>query len=80
MSDSERREYPLLEAILAIKNLPLRAIYTTRQVAEVFGVSPRALQNWIEQGKIVTRDLPGRARLLPSDIEDFLRNSRGPQK
>jgi Helix-turn-helix domain len=81
MCESSDSRVPLLSEILTIKGLLLRPTYTTRQAAEeVFGVSPRALQNWIAEGKLVARDLPGRARFFPGDLEDFLRNSRGGPK
>jgi excisionase family DNA binding protein len=54
----------------------LRPMYTTRQAAEVFNVSSRTLQYWIAQGKLVARELPGRARFLPCDLEAFLERSR----
>lgn len=67
--------FELLSEILALKELPLRSTYSTAQAAEVFGVSKRALQNWMAQDKLPARDLPGRARFLPSDLEACLQNS-----
>ena len=75
MPTSETSRYPLLEEILRIKKLPIRPMFTTREVAEIFGVSSRAIQDWIAFGKLSARDLPGRARFLPSDLELFLQNS-----
>ncbi len=68
--------YPLLEGILAIKGLPLQPMYTTNDVAKIFNVSVRAIQNRISSGQLIPRDLPGRAKFLPQDLEDFLVASR----
>ncbi len=67
--------FPLLQTILIQKDLPLRAIYTNRDFAEVFGVSVRTVQDWIREGKLLPRNLPGRGRFLPEDIEAFLQAS-----
>jgi hypothetical protein len=72
MNDSETTRYPLLEAILAIQKMPLKPMYSTRDVAEIFKVCVRAIQNWITSGKLISRDLPGRWRFFPQDLEDFL--------
>jgi hypothetical protein len=80
MSNLETPQYPLLEQILSILNRSLQATYSTRDVASIFQVSPRAIQHRIASGQLMRRDLPGRARFLPQDIEDFLAGSRrGPQ-
>lgn len=76
MKELETAQYPLLEAILAIQNLPLQPMYTNRDVAGIFKVCIRAIQNWISAGHLVSRDLPGRWKFLPQDLEDFLRSSR----
>ena len=75
MSNSDMT-FPLLQQILAIKNLPLQPTYTIRNIAVIFGVSPRAIQNRVASGQLVPRDLPGRAKFLNQDVEDFLRASR----
>ncbi len=69
-------QYPMLEDILAKRNLPLQPMYTTRSLAEIFGVTARALQNWMASGQLVGRNLPGRSRFLNQDIEAFLVASR----
>lgn len=76
MNATDTSKYPLLEAILAIKNLPLQPMYSTRTIAQIFGVSTRAIQNRIASGQIAYRDLPGRAKCFPQDIEEFLKASR----
>lgn len=76
MSSSETIRYPLLSEILQIKNLQLQATYTIRDLARVFGVSTRAIQNRIATGQLASRDLPGRAKCLPQDLEAFLVNSK----
>jgi hypothetical protein len=76
MTSSSTTKYPLLQEILAIKNLSLQATYTVRNLALIFGVSPRAIQQRVADGQITSRDLPGRARFLSEDIEEFLAASK----
>ena len=76
-SNPEKPRYPMLEAILEIKNLPLQPMYTTRSIAELFSVSVRAIQNWIASGELIPRKLPGRWKFLTQDIEDFLAGRKG---
>jgi hypothetical protein len=74
--NSETTKYPMLEAILAIKNLPLEPMYTTRSIAAIFSVSARSVQNWMASGKLIARHLPGRWKFLTQDVEDFLQASQ----
>jgi hypothetical protein len=67
--------YPLLEALLEQKGLQLRGIYTVRDVAHIFGVSRRTIQEWCRDGKLMSRELPGRAKFLSEDLELFLQES-----
>lgn len=76
MNKPEPTKYPLLEAMLTIKNIPLQPTYSTRTLASLFNVSMRAIQNRISSGQLVPRDLPGRAKFLPKDVEEFLAASR----
>ncbi len=69
-------QFPLLERLLFEKNLPLLGVYTNADVAKIFGVSVRTVSDWVRVGKLHSRTLPGRARFLSQDLEDFLRNSR----
>ncbi len=69
-------KYPLLEPLLSAKGLTVRGIWTIGDVAEIFGVQNRAIYDWISNGKIAVRDLPGRGRFLAEDLEEFLRDSR----
>jgi hypothetical protein len=77
MSDQQLMpgKYPLLESLLAEKGLGLKGTYTNRDVAEMFGVSVRTIQDRVRRGDLRARDLPGRGRFLSEDLEDFLRNS-----
>jgi hypothetical protein len=59
----------MLEPILALRGLPLKAMYSTRDVAVLFDVSVRAIQSRISTGQLPYRDLPGRAKFLPQDLE-----------
>lgn len=67
---------PLLRSLLRDRGLPYQALYTTADAARIFLVTPRAILYLIASGKLVARDLPGRARFLPQDLEDYLRNSK----
>ncbi len=67
--------YPLLEALLKLKGLVLKGIYTIREVAEIFGVSKRTIQDWVHEGRMTSRNLPGRGRFLAADLEAFLQSS-----
>ena len=67
--------YPLLEALLEQKGLELKGIYTVRDAARIFGVSVRTIQDWVRNGKLLARDLPGRGRFLSEDLERSLQDS-----
>jgi excisionase family DNA binding protein len=58
--------------LLAIRGEPLKGPYTVRDVAQLFGVSVRAIQEWVSSGRLEARDLPGRSRFLPLDLEALL--------
>ncbi len=73
---STTRKYPLLEALLATKGLPLKGIWTIADVAEIFNVRNRAIYDWINNQKLTARDLPGRGRFLCEDLEQFLTDSK----
>ncbi len=77
MNDAVMAIYPLLGQILTILNMPLKPMYSARDLADIFKVTVRAIQHRIEAGRLIPRDLPGRAKFLPQDIEDFLAASRG---
>jgi hypothetical protein len=68
-------EYPLLEALLAAKGLPLKGIYTYRDAVEIFDCSIRSLQERIRNDELRKRNLPGRGKFLSVDFEDFLHAS-----
>ncbi len=72
---TEPRQYPLLESLLEQKGLKLLGIYTVRDAAKIFGVSRRTIQEWVRDGKLIARDLPGRGRFLSEDLEQFLERS-----
>jgi hypothetical protein len=65
----------MLEAILGLQNLPLQPMYTNKDVAKIFKVCVRAIQNWISAGRLTPRDLPGRWKFFPQDLEEFLSTS-----
>ena len=76
MNSLETTKYPLLAAILAIQDMPLQPMYSNRDVAQMFKVCVRAIQNWTTAGQLARRNLPGRWKFLPQDLEDFLRSSQ----
>lgn len=76
MLKTDTPRYPLLEDLLTIKGLSLQAMYTNADVASLFGVSIRTVQNRVANGTLASRKLIGRARFLPVDLEDFLASSR----
>jgi len=74
----EKLKYPLLQEYLAIQGLTLRPAYSIPEVANLFGVSVRTIQDRIARGQIIVRDVPGRARILPADLEAvFTRTKKG---
>jgi hypothetical protein len=76
MSSPQPPKYPLLEEVLALRQMPLLPMYTIRDVAALFGVTVRAIQTRVASGQLPSRDLPGRAKFLPVDLEEFLRESK----
>jgi hypothetical protein len=76
VNNSETNSYRLLGELLRIKGLSLQATYTIKDIARIFAVSIRAIQNRVASGQLIPRNLPGRAKFLPQDIEDFLKTSR----
>jgi predicted DNA-binding protein YlxM (UPF0122 family) len=61
-----------LEGLLTSKGQSLKAIYSLGDVANLFGVSKRAIQHRIKSGQLRSRNLPGRAKFLSIDLEAFL--------
>ena len=73
---AEIHRYPLLEEMLALRGMRLQATYTNRDLGQLFEVSIRTIQDRVATGQLTSRDLPGRAKFLQIDLEEFLRNSR----
>jgi hypothetical protein len=77
MSNQDRStQYPLLEEVLSLRGMCLQPVYTVRDVAKLFGVTTRSIQTRISRGQLQARDLPGRAKFLSVDLEDFIRESK----
>lgn len=76
MSIATTSKYPLLQEILSFKGLSLQPVYSIRDLASLFSVTPRAIQNRVALGQVQSRNLPGRAKFLSEDIEAFLVASR----
>jgi hypothetical protein len=68
--------YPFLGSLLKAKGLTDKGIWSIGDLAGIFAVKSRAVYDWIANGKLAVRDLPGRGRFLSADIEEFLTNSR----
>ena len=75
MNDPQMTRYPRLEAILSMKKLPLKPMYSNRDIAEIFGVSIKTIQNYVAAGELPPRNLPGRGKYLTQDIEDYIESS-----
>jgi hypothetical protein len=73
-------KYPLLQEILSIKDIQLQATYTIRDIAKIFSVSVRAIQSRVASGQLISRNLPGRAKFLPQNLESFLTGSRNRER
>jgi hypothetical protein len=73
--DDEFSRLPLLAQLSRRRGLPLLPIYRTRDVAALFGVKNRAIRDRVADGDLQDRDLPGRARFFPEDLERFLEAS-----
>lgn len=43
---AQQPKYPLLEEVLALRQMTLQPMYTTREIAKLFGVSVRSIQSW----------------------------------
>jgi len=76
MDPKNQPAYPLLEALLYVKELTLQATYTNADVASLFDVSVRTIQSRAADGGLPSRKLIGRARFLPVDLEEFLSGSK----
>jgi hypothetical protein len=76
MSSQQPPKYPLLEEVLALRQMILQPMYTIRDAAKLFGVSVRSIQTRVASGQLASRDLPGRAKFLPFDLEEFFRQSK----
>jgi hypothetical protein len=55
-------------------------VYTIKDTAALFGVSPRTIVDWCRDGKLTPRDLPGHGRFLCEDLEIFLQQSPRPRE
>ena len=75
-SNQPAGKYPRLEAVLSAKGVTDKGIWSIGDLAQIFAVQNRAIYDWIRNGKLTVRDLPGRGRFLSEDLEEFLRNSK----
>jgi hypothetical protein len=75
MSEKNASKYSLLEEVLTVQGRTLKGVYTIQDVAKLFGVSIRAIQDRVARGQLIVRDLPGRGRFLSRDLEDYIDGS-----
>ena len=68
--------FTLLETLSSLKGVPLKGIYSLADVAALFDVSKRTIQSSVKRGNLPVRNLPGRCKFLPADLEAFLTNSK----
>ena len=68
--------YPLLRSLLGDLGLPLLPRYTKSDLVPVLAAKPRTIQEWMRSGRLPSRRMPNNFRCLPSDLEEFLQNSR----
>jgi hypothetical protein len=79
-TDSPRpAKYQLLENLLAHRGLRFQGTYTMRDVAAIFNVTIRSIQERVKRQELNCRNLPGRAKFLSMDLEEFLNNSSRPR-
>lgn len=76
MNESKAAKHSLLEELVVAQGLSLQPMYTNHDVAKIFGVDVRTIQNWVASDRLQARDLPGRWRFLSQDLEEFIRSSR----
>lgn len=67
--------YPLFETMLRGKGMKLQATYTCQDIADLFEVTARTIQNKVKDGTLPSRKLIGSGRFLPIDIENYLHNA-----
>ncbi len=72
----DESRYPLLEPLLRELGLNLKGRYTTGDIAEIFGVCGRTIEKLWAAGKLQRRSLPGHARCLSCDLEEYLLTSQ----
>lgn len=77
---SDKSQYPLLTALLTERGLSAKGAYTTADLAQIFGCPRRPVQELFRTGELTSRPLPGRARCLSCDIEQFLEKKGGTRK
>jgi helix-turn-helix protein len=61
--------------MLRSKGLTLQASYTCQDVAGLFGVTARTIQNKVKDGTLPSRKLIGGGRFLPIDLEHYLKEA-----
>jgi hypothetical protein len=72
MTQDVKERYPHLSSYLELKGMPLKAAYTVHEVGTMFEVSARTIQTWICMCRLSQRNVPGRAKIFPADLEALL--------
>jgi excisionase family DNA binding protein len=70
------QRYPRLLELLQYRELSFQPMFTVTETATIFGVHRRTVLKMIAAGRIVPRDLPGRARFLAADLEAYLNRTQ----
>jgi hypothetical protein len=78
MTKDVKEHYPHLSSYLELKGMPLKAAYTVLEVGTMFEVNVRTIQTWIFMRRLNQRNVPGRAKIFPADLEALLAASEKP--
>ncbi|MGA2808786.1 MAG: helix-turn-helix domain-containing protein [Terracidiphilus sp.] len=75
-NSTPEQRYPRLLELLQYRELSFKPMFTVTETAVIFGVHRRTVLKMIAAGRIVPRDLPGRARFLAADLEAYLNRTQ----
>jgi hypothetical protein len=72
--------YPLLGPLVRDANLRCKSKYSLSELAQLFGVDPRTILNYVGTGRLIRTSIPGHERYLAQDLDDFIRSCRPERK
>jgi hypothetical protein len=67
--------FPLLAQLSELRGMPMLPVYQMGDAARLFGAKRRTMNDRAADGQLTVRDLPGRGRFLPQDLEEFIAGS-----